>query len=122
MNTRIICRFANQEALDDFNKRNGTDITCLTKEYDVNAKTKVEKVALPNVGGLSGLVLNQADISTLDTYVGGLLKAKDDTVTKKTLSDRKKKLQACGQIENSFIMGGMASAGAGGWSIRLTSR
>ena len=43
MNTRIICRFANQEALDDFNKRNGTDITCLTKEYDVNAKTKVEK-------------------------------------------------------------------------------
>ena len=43
MNTRIICRFANQEALDDFNKRNGTDITNLTKEYDVNAKTKVEK-------------------------------------------------------------------------------
>lgn len=43
MNTRIICRFANQEALDDFNKRNGTDITCLTKEYDVNSKTKVEK-------------------------------------------------------------------------------
>ena len=43
MNTRIICRFANQEALDDFNKRNGTDITCLTKEYDVNTKTKVEK-------------------------------------------------------------------------------
>ena len=43
MNTRIICRFADQAALDDFNKRNGTDITCLTKEYDVNAKTKVEK-------------------------------------------------------------------------------
>ena len=43
MNTRIICRFADQGALDDFNKRNGTDITCLTKEYDVNAKTKVEK-------------------------------------------------------------------------------
>ena len=43
MNTRIICRFASQEALDDFNKRNGTDITPLTKEYDVNAKTKVEK-------------------------------------------------------------------------------
>lgn len=43
MNTRIICRFASQEALDDFNKRNGTDITQLTKEYDVNAKTKVEK-------------------------------------------------------------------------------
>ena len=43
MNTRIICRFADQAALDDFNKRNGTDITCLTKEYDVNAKTKIEK-------------------------------------------------------------------------------
>ena len=43
MNTRIICRFADQAALDDFNKRNGTDITSLTKEYDVNAKTKVEK-------------------------------------------------------------------------------
>ena len=43
MNTRIICRFASQEAIDDFNKRNGTDLTQLTKEYDVNTKTKVEK-------------------------------------------------------------------------------
>ena len=43
MNTRIICRFASQEAIDDFNKRNGTDLTQLTKEYDVNSKTKVEK-------------------------------------------------------------------------------
>ena len=43
MNTRIICRFADQEALDDFNKRNGFDVTPLTKEYDVNTKAKVER-------------------------------------------------------------------------------
>ena len=43
MNTKIICRFADQAALDDFNKRNGFDVTPLTKEYDVNAKTKVER-------------------------------------------------------------------------------
>lgn len=79
-----------QDTITKFSKDQLTRLQSILQ----TAKTKGEKVAFPNVGGLSGLVLNQADISTLDTYVGGLLKAKDDTVTKKTLSDRKKKLQA----------------------------
>lgn len=79
-----------QETITKFSKDRLTKLQTILQ----TAKTKGNRVALPNVAGLSGLVLNQADIANLDTYVGGLLKAKDDTVTKKTLSDRKKKLQA----------------------------
>ena len=43
MNTKITCRFGSQEALDDFNARNGFDVTKLTKKYDVHTKAKVEK-------------------------------------------------------------------------------
>lgn len=79
-----------QETITKFSKDQLTKLQSVLQA----AKTKGNKVALPNVAGLNGLVLNQADIASLDTYVGGLLKAKDDTITKKTLSDRKKKLQA----------------------------
>lgn len=43
MNTRIICRFGSQAALDEFNQRNGFDINPLTKEYDVHTKKRVDK-------------------------------------------------------------------------------
>ena len=43
MNTKITCRFGSQGALDDFNKRNGFDLTPLTKTYDVHTGKKVER-------------------------------------------------------------------------------
>lgn len=43
MNTKITCRFGSQEALDEFNKRNGFDLTKLTKSFDVHTKKKVER-------------------------------------------------------------------------------
>lgn len=43
MNTKIICRFGSQEALDEFNKLNGLDVTQLTKEYDIHTHEKKEK-------------------------------------------------------------------------------
>ena len=79
-----------QETITKFSKDQLTKLQAILQK----AKQKGGNVTLSNVSGLSGLVLNQADIAGLDTYVGGLLKAKDETITKKTLSDRKKKLQA----------------------------
>ena len=43
MNKRLIVRFTTKDALDEFNRKNGFDITPLTKEYDVHTKVKVEK-------------------------------------------------------------------------------
>jgi len=79
-----------QETITKFSKEQLTKLQAALQ----TAKTKGDRVALPNVEGLGNLVLSQADIANLDTYVGGLLKGKDDTITKKKLSDRKKKLQA----------------------------
>ena len=79
-----------QDTITKFSKDQLTHLQSVLQ----NAKTKGERVSFKGVAGLEGLVLNQSDIANLDTYVGGLLKSKDETITKKTLSDRKKKLQA----------------------------
>lgn len=42
MSIKYVCKFVSQEAIDDFNKRNGTNITKLTKEYDIHTHEKVE--------------------------------------------------------------------------------
>lgn len=40
---KIICRFANQTDLDDFNKQNGLSLTKDVKEYDFRTNTAIYK-------------------------------------------------------------------------------
>lgn len=80
-----------QNTIANWNK---AQLQQLAKVLEQGKNSGKNYVKFQNYKELKNANISQNDIDTLSTYIEGLLKAKDNTVTKKTLEEQKTKLQS----------------------------
>lgn len=80
-----------QNTIANWNK---AQLQQLAKVLEQGKNSGKNYVKFQNYKELKNANISQNDIDTLSTYIEGLLKAKDNTVTKKTLEEQKNKLQS----------------------------